>query len=707
MKHTQFYDYCNSNVDNFVSSLQDEINDKEINDFSTFIDIFNDNLDKTCKLDVPKTTKRTIQNNPWITSGIIAAVNQCDKLYDAWAKYRKKKCKDGETDNRGGTCLCIICNDKRYHYTLYKEYRKTLKKVRKDAKAKFYTGKFNEKSGNMKKTWEIINSLRGKGKRQIKPKFIIDNEKIINRRVIANEFNKYFVSLATNLNKAYNELGELSIDNLPSFTDYLPRTNLSSIYFSDCTPEEIQKIISEFQKGKSSDIPIHVVKKSSLTICPLLSMLYNQCIDTGTFPDELKIGKISPIYKKDNEELLENYRPVSTLAIFGKIFEKIIYSRLYSFINSQNILYENQYGFRKQHSTNHAINYSVTHVQKLIREKNHVLGIFIDLSKAFDTISHEKLLYKLDKYGIRGNAHSLIGSYLSNRKQYVSVLGESSDELPVVFGVPQGSVLGPLLFIIYINDIYNSTSVGKFVLFADDTNIFVADKCKLKVFEKANRILESINSYMRCNLLHINIKKCCYMHFTPKQKDIVVDDDNAINIVLGQNKIKLVREIKFLGVIIDDKLSWKPHTKYLSQVTENLETLFVTISGDNPTTIGTLYRPPNGNLEKALDELSSILDIASKQTHIAGDFNIDLHGTNSKCIQDYENVIFSKGFFPTISTITHEKPGCKPSCIDNFITNDIESVIVSGTIPNSISHHFQIFQIFESVVNKSSNKVKR
>ena len=564
VKHTQFYDYCNSNVDNFVSSLQDEINDKEINDFSTFIDIFNDNLDKTCKLDVPKTTKRTIQNNPWITSGIIAAVNQCDKLYEAWAKYRKKKCKDGETDNRGGTCLCIICNDKRYHYTLYKEYRKTLKKVRKDAKAKFYTGKFNEKSGNMKKTWEIINSLRGKGKRQIKPKFIIDNEKIINRRVIANEFNKYFVSLATNLNKAYNELGELSIDNLPSFTDYLPRTNLSSIYFSDCTPEEIQKIISEFQKGKSSDIPIHVVKKSSLTICPLLSMLYNQCIDTGTFPDELKIGKISPIYKKDNEELLENYRPVSTLAIFGKIFEKIIYSRLYSFINSQNILYENQYGFRKQHSTNHAINYSVTHVQKLIREKNHVLGIFIDLSKAFDTISHEKLLYKLDKYGIRGNAHSLIGSYLSNRKQYVSVLGESSDELPVVFGVPQGSVLGPLLFIIYINDIYNSTSVGKFVLFADDTNIFVADKCKLKVFEKANRILESINSYMRCNLLHINIKKCCYMHFTPKQKDIVVDDDNAINIVLGQNKIKLVKEIKFLGVIIDDKLSWKPHTKYLN-----------------------------------------------------------------------------------------------------------------------------------------------
>ena len=117
-------------------------------------------------------------------------------------------------------------------------------------------------------------------------------------------------------------------------------------------------------------------------------------MNEGNFPNELKTGKISPIYKKDNEDLLENYRPVSTLAIFGKIFEKIIFSRLYSFMTSQKILYENQFGFRKQHSTNHAINYSVTHIKKLTREKNHVLGIFIDLRKAFDTISHEKLLIK-------------------------------------------------------------------------------------------------------------------------------------------------------------------------------------------------------------------------------------------------------------------------------------------------------------------------
>ena len=310
-----------------------------------------------------------------------------DKLYNAWVKNRKKKCKEDETDNRGSTCLCNICNDKRKHYTAYKEYCKTLKRIHKDARSKLYTGKFNEKSGDMKKTWKLINSIRGKGKRQIKPQFIIDNEKITNRRVIANEFNKYFVSLATNLNEAYNEIGELTVNSILSFADYLLNTNSSSIYLSDCTSEEVINVISELKNGKSSDVPIHVVKASSQIISPVLSMLYNKCMNEGNFPNELKTGKISPIYKKDNEDLVKNYRPVSTLAIFEKIFEKIIFRRLYSFMTSQKILYENQFGFRKQHSTNHTINYSVTHIKKLTREKNHVLGIFIDLSCMQDTFA--------------------------------------------------------------------------------------------------------------------------------------------------------------------------------------------------------------------------------------------------------------------------------------------------------------------------------
>ena len=131
--------------------------------------------------------------------------------------------------------------------------------------------------------------------------FTIDNEKNTNRRIIANEFNKYFVSL----NEAYSEIGELEINPIPSFYDYLPNSNMSNIYKGDYTPNKIMKIISELQNGKASDKPIHVIKKSSRFISPIQSVLYNKCLNDGIFPNELKVGKISPIYKKDKEELIE------------------------------------------------------------------------------------------------------------------------------------------------------------------------------------------------------------------------------------------------------------------------------------------------------------------------------------------------------------------------------------------------------------------
>ena len=150
-------------------------------------------------------------------------------------------------------------------------------------------------------------------------------------------------------------------------------------------------------------------------------------MQAGVFPSVFKTGKVSPIYKKDNKALIENYRPVSILPIFGKIFERIIYNRLYNFLTSKGVLQDEQFGFRKGHSTSAALNYSVRQIEEALNKKKHVLGIFIDLSKAFDTIDHQILLQKLENYGIRGNALNLLSSYLSNRCQYTTLFGENSE----------------------------------------------------------------------------------------------------------------------------------------------------------------------------------------------------------------------------------------------------------------------------------------
>ncbi|NRB81763.1 MAG: reverse transcriptase family protein, partial [Saccharospirillaceae bacterium] len=304
----------------------------------------------------------------------------------------------------------------------------------------------------MKKTWAVINELRGKKKRSVKPEFIIDNERIIDRRIIANKFNTYFTSIASEMNKCDNSgTSENTPPHTPphsqDFKSYLPNSNKSSIFLTECSTDEITEIINNFDNGKASDIPVKVIKNSAHILSPVLRRHFNCLMNEGIFPDELKIAKVTPIYKKDDEQLMENYRPISTLPIFSKIFEKIIYERLYNFLISQNILHHNQFGFRKGHSTSHALNYSIDHIVNSLKKKNHVLGIFIDLSKAFDTIDHEILLYKLQHYGIRGNTHKLLSSYLTNRYQYINVLNTNSDKLCIKYGVPQGSVLGPLLFI--------------------------------------------------------------------------------------------------------------------------------------------------------------------------------------------------------------------------------------------------------------------
>ena len=564
-KITIHYDYSNANLDKLCTEIKSDISSFQNNcdSFSKFLDLFQDKIDLSCKLKTPKTSKRNSITNPWITNGLINSIAKKDRLYKEWCRTRNMKTPDGD------------CNK----YIKYKEYRTLLKQLIKHAKSNHYKNKFEESSANPRKTWQVINELRGKSKTPIKSDFVIDSEHIICRRKIANKFNEYFVSLAGKLN---NDLlttasdGGLPINRLESFTQYLSKAVDCSIFMEDASVDEIMEIINGFENGKSSDIPVIVLKKSANLICPTLVRLYNNCMNDGFFPPEFKKGKISPIFKKGNKASLENYRPISTLPIFGKIFEKVIYKRLYGFLTSKGILHDNQFGFRKGHSTSHALHESVDAISGANSNNKHVLGIFIDLSKAFDTIDHEILLKKLENYGIRGQAHQLLKSYLTARTQYVSFSNEKSDLLNVQYGVPQGSVLGPLLFLLYINDIVNCY-LGpdcRFVLYADDTNIFVTGPSKESTYLKANFILEQVIKFMNSNLLHINMDKCCFMHFKPvaecdttcaRTRPFAHADDPSRALFINGKNVKKVTNAKFLGVFIDEKLDWSAHLTYLTK----------------------------------------------------------------------------------------------------------------------------------------------
>ena len=245
-------------------------------------------------------------------------------------------------------------------------------------------------------------------------------------------------------------------------------------YFIYIDEDAINKIIYNLPPKSSSGcdgISTKLLKVIAPVIIKPLTLLINQVLNTGTFPDKLKIAKVIPIFKKGDPSLFENYRPISLLPAISKVLEKIIALQLSSYFEKNKLLFDNQYGFRPKHSTEHAALELIDRITPKMDTNEIPLNIFLDLSKAFDTIDHSILLNKLKYYGLKGSTLNLFQSYLSNRKQYTEIEDTTSTILPIQVGVPQGSILGTILFIIYVNDLPQCSNKFDFIMYADDTTL--------------------------------------------------------------------------------------------------------------------------------------------------------------------------------------------------------------------------------------------
>ena len=480
-------------------------------------------------------SRRHAKDKLWVTQGIKQSSNHKNKLYKKW-----------------------LCSHNPEDKEKYRSYLKIFKKVTLAAQTAYYREKFDTRINSVKQLWVNLNKIsslcRSKTSTKIE-RLIYNNEDITHPHDICNSLNTYFCSIGPTLVQSLNPCGQ------SDFKYYCPSSCKDSMFCNPITPDEILRIIHGFPNNKapgSDNISIKIIKEISDCIVPVLTYLFNLSFSTGIVPDLLKVAKVVPIYKKGEKHLPGNYRPISLLSIFDKILEKLMYRRLSNFLQKNKILYEYQFGFRKNYSTSQAVMEVLDNIYQHCDNREVIMGIYLDLQKAFDTVNHSILLQKLNIYGVRGTVLQWFTSYLSNRKQY-TILSDNESELESVScGVPQGSVLGPLLFLIYVNDIQYAISSAKIKLFADDTNLFLHNRDPVQLFAMANTCLAQLSGWFTANKLSLNLEKTCYSLFGPKQKDV-----KQYNLYINGKIIQNVECCKYLGIFIDSNLKWQEHIDYV------------------------------------------------------------------------------------------------------------------------------------------------
>ncbi|XP_077991076.1 uncharacterized protein LOC144445410 [Glandiceps talaboti] len=448
--------------------------------------------------------KCTSTHRPWLSRGLLTSIRKKHSMYSNLQKSPNNV-------------------ELRRQYNLY---RNVLTKLLRSAKRHYYKNKLSSVSGNTNKTWQVINeiinknSTKGDAPRKIK----LDNDELVTESShIANIFCEYFTNIGPNLASR--------IHTTTNFSQYLKGNYVNSFFLRPVVEDDIANEIKGIDPKKAVGYDfIHplLVQHAVDYISRPLAHIINLSISHGLFPDALKSARITPVFKKGSPLNGGNYRPISILPTLRKIIENLVNKQLVSFLDKYDILLETQYGFRKKRSTKLALADLVSDIADKLDDGHTTLGIFIDLKKAFDTIDHGILLRKLEHYGVRGLPLLWFKSYLQNRQQSVVLDWETSHPRQVQCGVPQGSILGPTLFLIYINDIDKSTNFFNFRLFADDTNLFKFTKSQNTNLNTINAELNLVNDWCKTNKLTINVEKTNYMIIKTPQRRVTIDGHLSI-----------------------------------------------------------------------------------------------------------------------------------------------------------------------------------
>ena len=478
------------------------------------------------------------KRSPWITSQLQREMRKRD--------YLKQK---------------AVREDNYQIWEQFKHARNHTNNLIKTAKREYFVNNFEINKSNSKETWNLINQLSSRSsKKSVNISEIKTGTNVINTPTeLAETFNLHFSTVGKKL------AAEIPNENMEPEA-YMQRTQ-HRFSLKAPTVSTVYKLLENINVRKATGldgVSNKLLKFAAHIAAPSLTEIFTTSVNTGIFPTEWKITRVTPIFKKGKKNDLNNYRPISVIPTVAKILEKIVYEQLFSYFNDNNLLTSCQSGFRSFHSTLTALTEATSSWS--VNIDNGLLNgvVFLDLKKAFDTIDHSIILRKLQFYGIEQESLKWFQSYLDDRKQVCCVNGHMSNSRSVSCWVPQGSNLGPLLFLIYINDLQNCLSTASPRMFADDTNVSLASSTLFELENMLNQELQNLNIWLKVNKLSLNIAKTEFMIIGSRQR-LNVNVDGHINISINDQPIKKVNETETLGMTIDQHLTWSKHVEEKSK----------------------------------------------------------------------------------------------------------------------------------------------